>query len=54
MGYVERTMWIILLIVLAGIIIFGVAIMILTRPVKEYRCNYKDPDKMIGADDEKI
>ena len=44
-------MWIILLTVLAGIIIIGIAIVILTSPVKEYRCNYKDPDK---RDDEKI
>jgi hypothetical protein len=47
-------MWIILLIVLAGIIILGVAIMILTNPGKHmktyYRCAYKDPDK---RDDEK-
>jgi hypothetical protein len=42
-------MWIILLIVLAGIIIIGVAITILTNPGKHmktyYRCTYKDPDK---------
>jgi len=45
----------ILLIVLAGIIIFGVSIMILTNPgkrMKTYyrRCNYSDPDKRIGID----
>jgi hypothetical protein len=38
-------MWIILLIVLAGLIIIGIAIVILTSPVKEYRCNYENPDK---------
>ena len=24
------------------------------KDLEEYACNYKDPDKMIGADDEKI